>query len=288
MFKQKTLRNPLRPNTPKLPSAIGDSIFTPQIPQSVGSSNDQTEDPLSLTKDGAGSTGTQKNLSGFDAAMQNYLNSFMDPRFAAFNKSIDDLKNNLDQNKARTSAGLKTAKTTPTFMKPQDEKKLKDSLLLADGGEEGYTSGDVRYDPKTGNIVPRVKLETALPGVPGENSDAVDILADMPEDFNFTGWDDKSAKQQQQDLQKAGVSPEDQLVLLNSQTSLETLAIIQDISDNRRDYGLSVLDVERISKELLQISNARIGAKNHDIPLGVNPTTRNTFLSMLEKRSKIC
>lgn len=106
----------------------------------------------------------------------------------------------------------------------------------------------------------------------------------MPDNFDFTGWDEKPAKQQQDELQKAGVSPEDQMVLLNSTTSLETLALIKEISDNRSDYGLSILEVERISKELLNISSARTGVNNHDLPLGINPITKNTFLAMLDEK----
>lgn len=246
----------------------------------------QPNDPYSLVSTGSDSAGPSDSKSGTSDSqdiMQLFKASLSDPLYR-FNKTVAALQDKQNQTGSKASAGVNSNKAASIFMKPLEEQKLRNSLLLADGGEEGYASGDVRYDPKTGKIVPRVKLETALPGVTGENSDAVDILADMPEDFNFTGWDDKTAKQQQQELQKAGLSPEDQLLLLNSPTSLETLAMIQDISNNRRDYGLSVLDVERISKELLNISNARTGVNNHDLPLGTNPTTKNTFLAMLDEK----
>ncbi|MBA4347695.1 MAG: hypothetical protein C0413_02460, partial [Clostridiales bacterium] len=286
MFKQKALHNPLRPVAPKLSSVKVNPVFYQNSTQLVFQDNNQTTDPLSLSKDGSDSAGSNGSSSDFETEMRNYKDSFMDPRYAAFKRNVTAMMSAQNQNKTTKSTSAQTLKQAPVFLKPLEAQRLKNSLLLADGGEEGYASGDVRYDPKTGKIVPRVKLETALPGVTGENSDAVDILADMPEDFNFTGWDNKTARQQQQELQKAGVTPKDQMVLLNSATSLETLALIQDISNNRRDYGLSVLDVERISKELLQISNARVGAKNHDIPLGVNPTTRNTFLAMLDEKQQ--
>lgn len=260
MFKQKALRNPLRPAVPKIPSAKDDPIVYQKFPRLVFQDNNQATDPLSLSKDSSSSVDSNGTSSDFEAETQKYQDSFMDPRYVAFQKNVAAMLSAQNQSNPAKSASVQTSKQVPAFLKPLEAQKLKTTLLLADGGEEGYASGDVRYDPKTGKILPRVRPETALPGVPVENSDVVDIIAEMPQDFDFTGWDDKTARQQQQDLQRAGLNPEDQKALLNSPTSLETLALIQDISNNRRDYGLSVLDVERISKELLQISNARVGA----------------------------
>lgn len=286
MFKQKALRNPLRPAVPKIPSAKDDPIVYQKFPRLVFQDNNQATDPLSLSKDSSSSVDLNGTSSDFEAETQKYQDSFMDPRYVAFQKNVAAMLSAQNQSNPAKSASVQTSKQVPAFLKPLEAQKLKTTLLLADGGEEGYASGDVRYDPKTGKILPRVRPETALPGVPVENSDVVDIIAEMPQDFDFTGWDDKTARQQQQDLQRAGLNPEDQKALLNSPTSLETLALIQDISNNRRDYGLSVLDVERISKELLQISNAHVGAQNHDLPLGLNPVTKKTFLAMLDEKQQ--
>ncbi len=72
--------------------------------------------------------------------------------------------------------------------------------------------------------------------------------------------------------------------LLNSKTSLETLAVIQDIQQNRVAYGLSVSEVKDTANQLLQISNARIGAKNHAMPFSENAIANKTFLTMLDEK----
>ena len=74
------------------------------------------------------------------------------------------------------------------------------------------------------------------------------------------------------------------MTLLNSRTSLETLSIIADINKNRSAYGLSVQDAKEISEGLLQIANARIGAKNHDIPFLTSPSITRIFLEGLDEK----
>lgn len=69
--------------------------------------------------------------------------------------------------------------------------------------------------------------------------------------------------------------------MLNAGTSIETIALVQDIQRNRLSYGLSVAEANDISKQLFDISNARIGAKNHAMPFLENATTTKLFLSML-------
>lgn len=286
MVKQKAVRNPLKASVPKLTKEKGNSDSFLNVPKAVFSNNFLPNDPYSLISTGSDSVDSSDSESGtsdFQDVMQAFKASLSDPLYK-FNKTVAALQDKQNQDGSKEPAGTNSSKAAPVFLKPLEAQKLRNSLLLADGGEEGYASGDVRYDPRTGKIEKRVKLETKLAGVPGDNSDTVDILIEMPDNFDFTGWDEKPAKQQQDELQKAGVSPEDQMVLLNSTTSLETLALIKEISDNRSEYGLSILEVERISKELLNISSARTGVNNHDLPLGINPITKNTFLAMLDEK----
>lgn len=49
--------------------------------------------------------------------------------------------------------------------------------------------------------------------------------------------------------------------LLNSPTSIETIARIQDIQANRVTYSLTQEKANQISSGLLEIANARIGVK---------------------------
>ena len=188
-----------------------------------------------------------------------------------------------EQQNSRSSASKKTA---PKFIKPPEQERLKKSLKLADGGKEGAASGDYRVNPKTDKLETREEKKPNLPVVIPEYSKEADIISSLPTDFNFKGWDHKPARQQQKELQKAGLNPEEQMVLLNSKTSLDTLATIVDINRNRNEYGLSDSNVKQIAEELLQIAEARIGASSHDLPLGTSPVATKTFLTMMEEKEQ--
>lgn len=286
MIKQKPLLPPFKASIPKLLSPKNVPASQANTPSVVLPDSNQAKNPQLRASTNSDSANPESDPNNPKSSTSLYEDSFRDPRLTAFNRNVEVMRNKQVGNAAGKQTTAQSTKPKPIFLKPLDEKRLRDSLILADGGEEGAASGDVKYNPKTGKIEPRVKMETALPGVSKENSDAVDIVVGMPDDFDFEGWDSKSAKQQQQELEKAGLNRVDQMTLLNSKASLETLAMIKDISNNRYDYGLSVLDVERISKELLQISSARVGANNHDIPFLTSPATRNTFLSLLDEREQ--
>lgn len=247
----------------------------------------ETKDPLfhAGTKSDPDGSGVDSSQPQRPPTMSE--SGYKDPKLATFDRNVEAMRNNLEAAKANGYSSVSTkARSTPVFLKPAEKERLKKLLLLADGGEAGASSGDYRYNPKTGKIEVLPEEKTELWGAPKESSDVVDIISDMPTDFNFDGWDDKSGRQQQNELQKAGLNPTEQLTLLNSGTSLETLAIINDISKNRSDYGLSVQDVKQISEELLQISNARVGAKNNALPLGANQITKNIFLNLLNEKEQ--
>lgn len=188
-----------------------------------------------------------------------------------------------EQQNSRSSASKKTA---PKSIKPPEQERLKKSLKLADGGKEGAASGDYRVNPKTDKLETREEKKPNLPVVIPEYSKEADIISSLPTDFDFKGWDNKPARQQQKELQKAGLNPEEQMVLLNSKTSLDTLATIVDINRNRNEYGLSDSNVKQIAEELLQIADARIGASSHDLPLGTSPVATKTFLTMMEEKEQ--
>ena len=287
MTTLKAPRIPLSATSPKLPFSKPLVLPSNESNQLSYYGKSQAADLIFDNEADSGAPSSKSDSGKSPTQSPIFKDNYVDPRLATFDRNVETMRNNLKAGiaEAKANAGTNT-KVASVFLKPTEQKRIKDLLLFADGGEEGAASGDYRYNPKTGKVEPRVKMETALPGVSKENSDAVDIIVGMPDDFDFEGWDSKSAKQQQQELEKAGLNRVDQMTLLNSKTSLETLAIIKDISNNRHNYGLSVLDVERISKELLQISSARVGANNHDIPFLTSPATRNTFLSLLDEKEQ--
>ncbi len=182
-----------------------------------------------------------------------------------------------------------------------DPKVIKTLLLQVHNGKSdlnaGLVSPPVLKQDKTGSTLPSGKsakkpdslfypfqLQPAIPPIPDEYQGIAELVADLPEDFDLTGWDDLSARQQQRKLQSSGQSKEAQMKLLNASTSLETIAIIQDIQKNRFAYGLSSSQTTEIADELFKIASARIGVKNHDLPLFATPRTANTFLTMLNEK----
>lgn len=73
--------------------------------------------------------------------------------------------------------------------------------------------------------------------------------------------------------------------LLNAGTSIETLAMIQEIQANRIGYGLTQTKADSISEGLLKIANARIGVKNRGLPF-TSGLQRNLFLKQLDKEEQ--
>ena len=286
MLKLKTPRVPFFASTPKLPASK--AIFPPvnKAGQTGAPLFPPAKDPLQKGDSGATPDDSNQNPDDLQPLYPSTGNgAYVDPKLALFNSNVEAMRRNLAAAGATPKKpGNTQTRNPPVFLKPAAQAKLKDLLLLADGGEEGASSGDYHYDAKTGKIGVLSDKKAVVPGVPARSADVVDILSDMPSDFNFVGWDDKTARQQQSELQKAGLNPQEQMTLLNSGVPLETLAMIVDINRNKRDYGLSASDAKKITEELLQISNARVGAKNHALPLGANPTAIKVFLTILDER----
>ena len=74
------------------------------------------------------------------------------------------------------------------------------------------------------------------------------------------------------------------MTLLNAGTSVETIALIQDIQRNRELYGLSQSDADAASKTLLSIANARIGAKTHAMPFFISNQETKVFMDILDEQ----
>ena len=121
-------------------------------------------------------------------------------------------------------------------------------------------------------------------GIPSEYADLAKVVASLPDGFDLTGWDDKTTREQRSAMQRSGLNGQEQMQLLNARTSIEAIALVQEIQRNRLAYGLSYTDMSDISKQLFDISNARIGAKNHAMPFSENATSTRLFLSMLDEK----
>lgn len=287
MTTLKAPRIPLSATSPKLPFSKPLVLPSNESNQLSYYGKSQAADLIFDNEADSGAPSSKGDSGKSPTQSPIFKDNYVDPRLATFDRNVETMRNNLKAGiaEAKANAGTNT-KVASVFLKPTEQKRIKDLLLFADGGEEGAASGDYRYNPKTDKIESLAKSESTTSTTQAEYSEETEIMASMSDDFSFDGWDSKSARQQQQELQRAGLSPQDQLTLLNSSTSLETLALIAIISKNRSEYGLSAQDVKDISTELLQISNARTGAKNHDIPFLTSPITTKIFLKTLDEKEE--
>jgi hypothetical protein len=128
------------------------------------------------------------------------------------------------------------------------------------------------------------KTTSSDSNIPKEFGSIASIMSDMANGFDFTGWDNMSAAVQRSSLQRAGMSDKPMMQLLNAGTSLETIAIVQDIERNKNMYGLSPKEVRDISEKLFEIANARIGAKNRELTFLTNPAVTKVFLQTLDEK----
>lgn len=209
-------------------------------------------------------------------------------KLAIFDQNVKAMREDRDE---KNPAGRRSEEkpALPTTQKPTipiKTGKTNNDHFLFDNHEDDLSSNEDLLNAREEKNGTRFEKKPTAPIVDANNSKVKAIIAKLPSDFDFDGWDSKSARQQQHELQKAGLNPNDQLTLLNSETSLDTLATIMDIDKNRSDYGLSKSDVNQIAEELLQISNTRIGAKNHELSLGISPTATKTLLTMLNEKEQ--
>jgi hypothetical protein len=130
-----------------------------------------------------------------------------------------------------------------------------------------------------------LKTTGSTNGIPDEHAELAAIVAKLPEGFNLTKWDDRSAFQQQNLLKKSGLSGTDQMKLLNAPTSIETISTIQILQANRAQYGITQAKADQKSAELLKIANARIGVNNRALPFA-SDFQRNLFLKQLDKEEQ--
>jgi len=129
------------------------------------------------------------------------------------------------------------------------------------------------------------KGNSSTDGIPDEHAELAAIVEKLPEDFDFTQWENMTALQQQKALMNSSLSGTDQMKLLNAPTSIKTIATIQDIQANRAQYGITQARANEISSELLKIANARIGVSNRALPFA-SAFQRNLFLKQLDKEEQ--
>jgi hypothetical protein len=238
-------------------------------------------------------TATPSDESSADSAEFSGVISSLrkDELFRLMNGYYDQRDSNTDAVTAPTSSHKRTTSPTPVI-KPADQVKTGNLIMMTDSGKRGASSDGLVYNPRTGqsevsgkNALIAATIDPAQ-GIPPAFAELAGIVAELPSDFDLSGWDDKTAKEQQIALQHhSGLSSEDQMTLLNSATSLETIATVQDIQANRVLYGLTQAKADYISKELFEITNTRIGVKIRALPFSTD-SQRNLFLKQLDEKEQ--
>ncbi len=265
------------------PKSSSNSSSTPKFPRK----------PLQMPEDSAGddppppvgSGSVPSQLSGIISS------SRKDELFRLMNGYYDRSDSNADAVTVPTSSNKKTTSQTPVI-KPADQVKTGNLVMMTDSGKRGASSDGLVYNPLTGqsevsgkNASIAATIDPAQ-GIPPAFAELAEIVAELPSDFDLSGWDDKTAKEQQIALQhNSGLSSEDQMTLLNSATSLVTIATVQDIQANRVLYGLTQAKADYISKELFEITNTRIGVKIRALPFSTD-SQRNLFLKQLDEKEQ--
>jgi hypothetical protein len=216
-----------------------------------------------------------------------------DELFRLMNGYYDRQTQSAETSRASTTNQRGKVAAVPGVIKPADQVDTGSQIMMTDGGKAGTSSNGLIYNPATGQSTatgkpsnePSAITVSPTAGIPDDYADLAEIVATLP-DFDFSGWDDMTAKQQLNALQKSGLSSEDMMTLLNSATSLETIATVQDIQTYRVQYGLTKAEADSICAQLFEITNARIGAKTHALPFSSNARMTRMFLDDLDGKEE--
>jgi hypothetical protein len=306
LLKMKTPRIPISPSNQLaavkkvpaiLPSSGAKPLASDLLPPTDKPNGDSGSQPQKQPSNASADASVGIKPSQYSKPPFNINGSAKDELFSVLFETYKAAQEGKTDKASKAQATVMSKpRSAQSILKPFEMERLKELLLLVDGGRDGNSSGGYTYNARTDTVEPIDKSASVLPPVPPtrkpavpvspvpkEYADVAALVEKLPEDFDLSGWDDKSAAQQQRLLQNSGLTGQEQMQLLNSKTSLETLAVIQDIQQNRSIYGLSNAKVNEISEKLLKIASDRIGIKNHDISFARNNVMKNVFLEMLDE-----
>ena len=203
-----------------------------------------------------------------------------------------------EQSQSGQTTQKKGTPVVAPVIKPSAQETFGEQILMSDGGQNGTSEDGIIYDLRTRESGVGINLtapisdltnagkqkESATLGIPTEHAELAEIVAKLPDDFDFSSWESMTAFQQEKAIRNSGLSKEEQMKILNAGTSIETIALVQDMSKHRELYGLSEEELLSVSKELFSITNARVGAKLHALPFSLNSQATKSFLAMLDEK----
>ena len=154
----------------------------------------------------------------------------------------------------RGLASLETGFTN-NGSKDQGTKRAKDPYIpisVVTGSRDVTTvSPELRAYLQKGSV-------SATTAMPQEYADLANVLEKAGNVIRFDEWAELTAKQQLAAAQRAGLSLEDQQILLNTRPHyVETIAKVQDVFANRYELGITLADARGAAKELFDIANER-------------------------------
>jgi len=242
----------------------------------------------------AASSGNSDAASDIPDLPDNVSSTRRDELFRLMNGYYD--QQDQPSESTKTSATGRRGKTTaaPGVVKPADQMDTGNLVMTTDSGKAGTSSDGRVYNPRTGQSTVIGKsssddsntsaIVSPTAGIPDEYAELAEIVATLPEGFDLSGWEDRTAIQQHKALENSGLSSKDMMTLLNAATSLETIATVQDIQANRTLYDLTQSEADSVCAQLFEITNARIGAKTHALPFSYNARLTRIFLDDLGEK----
>ncbi len=134
-------------------------------------------------------------------------------------------------------------------------------------------------------------LEQGAPSVDSYIPDKLGSIAGVMEqtasEFSFEDWADKTTGQQRADIQRSGLSSEDQMTILNAAPHyVETIATVQTLYANRAALGLTTSEFKELADELFAIASARDDAINRTGKFEYDRGFAPKALQLLDEREK--
>ncbi len=181
----------------------------------------------------------------------------------------------------------------PGVIKPADQVDTGNQIMMTDGGKAGTSSNGLIYNPATGQSTttgkpsnePSAITVSPTAGIPDDYADLAEVVAMLPDNVDFSNWDNMTAKQQLKALEFAGLTEEQMSELLNTSPHyVKTLGYIRDVYANGADHGLTQAETNALIQELLTIAQERDALLNHSEFIANTPRSAAIMKGRLNDR----
>ncbi len=158
--------------------------------------------------------------------------------------------------------------------------RVKEKLAAGNGGTSKNGSGNGKGSNDGANTA-------TGPVIPSELRDVAEVVNRISNGISLEGWADMTTQQQRNALKHSGLSDQEQWLLLNASSNyVETIAKVQDIYANSKDYDLTYTEANDICKELMKIAQAREDTQSEAGQFRFNARGKYLFLRQLDEREE--